>query len=33
METQLRRFQEKFGRAPAPGEPVFFDPDYDVHVL
>ena len=30
MEAQLRRFREKFGRDPAPGEPVFFDPDFDV---
>lgn len=27
FEQQLARFREKFGREPAPGDPVLFDPD------
>ncbi len=28
FDAQRRRFKLKFGRAPRPGEPVFFDPDH-----
>ncbi len=28
LEEQLRLFKEKFGRDPAAGEPIFFDPDH-----
>ncbi len=28
LKEQLRRFKEKFGRDPAPEEPIFFDPDH-----
>ncbi|MDQ4092790.1 MAG: hypothetical protein M3143_05115 [Actinomycetota bacterium] len=27
MESQARRFQDKFGRDPRPEDPIFFDPD------
>lgn len=30
LEEQLKDFREHFGRDPLPGEPVFFDPDFDV---
>jgi hypothetical protein len=29
LKEQERRFVEKFGREPGPGDPVFFDPDED----
>ena len=29
LEAQRRRFKEKFGREPGPGDPVFFDEDAD----
>jgi hypothetical protein len=29
LRTQQVQFKEKFGREPAPGDPVFFDPDSD----
>lgn len=29
MEAQLQRFRQKFGRDPAPNDPIFFDPDED----
>lgn len=29
LRSQLARFEEKFGRPPRPGEPLFFDPDAD----
>ncbi len=29
MGRQLEAFRRKFGRAPRPDEPVFFDPDVD----
>jgi hypothetical protein len=29
LEAQVRRFEEKFGRPPGPGDPLFFDPDGD----
>lgn len=29
LESQRRRFEDKFGRPPGPGDPVFFDPDAD----
>ncbi|MFD0856800.1 hypothetical protein ACFQ07_31500 [Actinomadura adrarensis] len=29
LESQSRLFKEKFGRPPAPDEPIFFDPDAD----
>ena len=29
LERQLERFQERFGWAPGPDDPVFFDPDAD----
>lgn len=29
LEAQVRRFEEKFGRPPGPGDPLFFDPDAD----
>jgi len=29
LEAQRRRFEEKFGRPPGPGDPMFFDPDAD----
>jgi hypothetical protein len=29
LEAQLRRFEDKFGRPPGPGDPIFFDPDAD----
>ena len=30
LEEQLRLFKEKFGRDPAAGEPIFFDPDHPI---
>ena len=30
LKTQRKSFIEKFGREPSPGDPIFFDPDYDV---
>jgi len=30
IQDQLRKFREKFGRAPGPEDPIFFDPDADV---
>ena len=30
IQDQLRQFREKFGRAPGPKDPIFFDPDADV---
>jgi hypothetical protein len=29
LEVQFRRFEDKFGRPPGPGDPIFFDPDVD----
>ena len=29
LESQLRRFEDKFGRPPGPGDPIFFDPASD----
>src|SRR6266540_2326965 len=29
FQAQLRAFEDKFGRPPGPGDPVFFDPDAD----
>lgn len=29
LESQCRRFEDKFGRPPGPGDPIFFDPDAD----
>ncbi|WP_395108130.1 hypothetical protein [Actinomadura sp. SCN-SB] len=29
LKAQYRRFEDKFGRPPAPDEPIFFDPDAD----
>jgi hypothetical protein len=29
LEAQCRRFEEKFGRPPGPGDPLFFDPGAD----
>jgi hypothetical protein len=29
LQAQSRRFEEKFGRPPGPGDPLFFDPDAD----
>jgi hypothetical protein len=29
LESQRRRFEDKFGRPPGPGDPIFFDPDAD----
>jgi hypothetical protein len=29
FQAQFRMFEEKFGRPPGPGDPVFFDPDAD----
>lgn len=29
IEMQLDLFREKFGREPAPNDPIFFDPDED----
>jgi hypothetical protein len=29
MESQARRFRDKFGRDPRPEDPIFFDPDAD----
>lgn len=29
IRAQYRRFEEKFGRPPGPGDPIFFDPDSD----
>ena len=29
LEAQVRRFEEKFGRAPGPDDPLFFNPDAD----
>jgi hypothetical protein len=29
MESQARRFRDKFGRDPGPEDPIFFDPDAD----
>jgi hypothetical protein len=29
MDGQLKRFKEKFGREPGPGDPVFIDPNAD----
>ena len=29
LQAQVRRFEEKFGRPPGPGDPLFFDPDAD----
>jgi hypothetical protein len=29
MESQARRFRDKFGRGPRPEDPIFFDPDAD----
>lgn len=33
IELQLEAFRKKFGRDPAPGDPVFFDPDKGVPTL
>jgi len=30
MVRQRESFKEKFGREAGPGDPLFFDPDYDV---
>ncbi len=30
LKGQQERFIEKFGRQPGPGDPLFFDPNYDV---
>jgi hypothetical protein len=30
VKRQLESFNEKFGREAGPGDPLFFDPDYDV---
>ena len=30
LKKQFQSFIEKFGREPGPGDPLFFDPDYDV---
>jgi hypothetical protein len=30
LKKQHETFKEKFGREPGPGDPLFFDPDYDV---
>ncbi len=32
LKKQHESFVEKFGREPGPGDPLFFDPDYDVPV-
>jgi hypothetical protein len=29
LESQRRRFEDKFGRPPGPGDPIFFDPGAD----
>jgi hypothetical protein len=29
LESQRRRFEDKFGRPPGPDDPIFFDPDAD----
>jgi hypothetical protein len=29
IESQIEAFEKKFGRAPKPDEPIFFDPDFD----
>jgi len=29
LQAQQRRFREKFGVDPGPGDPIFFDPDAD----
>jgi hypothetical protein len=29
LQSQIRRFEDKFGRPPGPDEPLFFDPDAD----
>ncbi len=30
LKRQWERFIEEFGQQPGPGDPLFFDPDYDV---
>lgn len=29
LQSQVRRFEDKFGRSPGPDDPLFFDPDAD----